>query len=52
MHHFEDVFNHTLSVIEKCPEDLNIRLAALLHDIGKPDVFFIDDKGKWSFLWP
>lgn len=50
MHHFEDVFNHTISVIEKCPEDLTIRLAALLHDIGKPDVFFIDDKGNGRFF--
>lgn len=50
MHHFEDVFNHTISVIEKCPEDLTIRLAALLHDIGKPDVFFIDDNGNGRFF--
>lgn len=50
IHHFEDVFNHILSVIEKCPEDLTIRLAALLHDIGKPDVFFIDDNGNGRFF--
>lgn len=50
IYHFEDVFNHTLSVIEKSPEDLTIRLAALLHDIGKPDVFFIDDKGNGRFF--
>lgn len=50
MHHFEDVFNHTISVIEKCPEDLTIILAALLHDIGKPDVFFIDDNGNGRFF--
>lgn len=50
MHHYEDVFNHTLSVVEKCPNNLNVRLAALLHDIGKPKSFFIDDNGNGRFF--
>ncbi|MEA2103313.1 MAG: CCA tRNA nucleotidyltransferase [Candidatus Cloacimonadota bacterium] len=34
-YHDKDVFHHTLDVLVKTPEKLNIRLAALLHDIGK-----------------
>ncbi len=32
----KDVLHHTYAVIEKCEPDITLRLAALLHDIGKP----------------
>ena len=34
--HLYDVFGHTGRVVENAPADLVTRLAALLHDIGKP----------------
>jgi poly(A) polymerase len=34
--HTHDVFGHTLLAVEKAPPDLTVRLAALLHDVGKP----------------
>ncbi|NND13407.1 MAG: CCA tRNA nucleotidyltransferase, partial [Acidimicrobiia bacterium] len=37
-HHHKDVLAHTIAVVGKAPpnEDVRLRLAALLHDIGKP----------------
>lgn len=34
--HVADVFGHTVLAVEATPEDLTVRLAALLHDVGKP----------------
>lgn len=42
-HHDKTVFEHILSVIDNSPADLTIRLAAMLHDIGKPMCFTIDE---------
>ena len=35
-YHRDDLFVHTLKVVEATPKDLVLRLAALLHDVGKP----------------
>lgn len=35
-HHHLDVFEHTLLALSRSPQDLEIRLVLLLHDIGKP----------------
>ncbi|HEX3326807.1 MAG TPA: CCA tRNA nucleotidyltransferase [Actinomycetota bacterium] len=45
VHRHKDVFSHTLAVIERTPRDLELRLAALLHDIGKPKTRRISGKG-------
>jgi len=47
--HDKDVYRHTLVVLDKTPARLNVRLAALLHDIGKPVTFTIDEEGKGHF---
>lgn len=36
VHHHKDVLAHTIAVTRKASPDLVLRLAALLHDIGKP----------------
>lgn len=45
VHKHKDVFHHTLQVVEQTPAVLPIRLAALLHDIGKPRTRAISDEG-------
>jgi poly(A) polymerase len=36
-HQHKDVLAHTFAVVDKASPELTLRLAALLHDIGKPD---------------
>jgi poly(A) polymerase len=41
----KDVLHHTFAVVERCEPDLVLRLAALLHDIGKPRTREITPEG-------
>jgi poly(A) polymerase len=36
IHRHKDVLAHTIAVVERTPPDRILRLAALLHDVGKP----------------
>ena len=51
LHHHKDVYSHTLAVIERCvpADDLVVRMAALLHDIGKPATRAFGPGGKVMF---
>lgn len=44
--HYEDVFNHTLTVLGRAKEDRLVRFAALFHDIGKPRSLTVDERGR------
>ena len=37
IHKHKDVLAHTIAVVNKTKPDIVVRLAALFHDIGKPD---------------
>lgn len=44
-YHRYDVFEHTMHVLDAAPPKLNIRLAAIFHDINKPQHRRLVDKG-------
>ena len=48
-HHIHDVWEHTLCAVENTPAGEALRLAALLHDVGKPDTFTRDEDGIGHF---
>ena len=45
VHRHKDVFQHTLAVVERTEPDPILRLAALLHDVGKPKTRRIGPEG-------
>ncbi len=45
VHRHKDVLQHTYAVVERCEPDPVLRLAALLHDIGKPSTRAITTEG-------
>lgn len=49
-HHIYDVMEHTAAVVENTPAEADLRLAALLHDIGKPRCFTMDEDGVGHFI--
>lgn len=49
-YHDRDVWGHTLAALEAAPADEpEVRLAALLHDVGKPERFTQDADGVGHF---
>lgn len=48
-YHTKDVLGHTIDVLENIKPEPILRLAALFHDFGKPDKFFMGDDGRGHF---
>lgn len=48
-HHRYDVLTHLAKTVDALPSDPVLRLAGLLHDIGKPVCFTMDENGVGHF---
>lgn len=48
-HHCYDVWEHTLHALEASLPETEVRCAVLLHDIGKPRCFTVDESGVGHF---
>lgn len=48
-HHEYDVYTHIAHVVATVEPKLPLRLAALLHDIGKPATYTTDENGRGHF---
>ena len=49
-HHIYDIYTHTAHVVAGVPGTPALRWAALLHDIGKPACFTLDEAGCGHFF--
>jgi len=49
-HHIYDVGTHTIKAVEQMPKESVLRLAMLLHDIGKPATHTRDEEGIDHFF--
>ena len=49
IHHHSFVWDHILRVVDKVPNKPLLRLAALLHDIGKPETLTVGENGATHF---
>ena len=53
-HHFLDLGSHLMEVLKNMSHlssESDLRIAALLHDIGKPESMWIDEKGIGHFYY-
>lgn len=48
-HHDRDVLEHSLTALENTAPRLQLRIAALFHDVAKPFCFSLDQWGKGHF---
>lgn len=48
-YHFGTAWEHTIAVVDKMPDDILLRMAALLHDIGKTTAQKHDENGNIRF---
>ena len=51
-YHCYDVYEHTARTVSYCEPDAAVRLAALFHDIAKPQTFTLDQKGGHFYGHP
>lgn len=48
-HHAYDIYTHTAHVVGAVSKNIALRLAALLHDVGKVSTFTQDENGRGHF---